>query len=99
MIRYKWYKAETSERVSDKIFEVLTTIFKDEFQIQFLNLLSYVTADFDFITLLSTLGMPKGQLISKCLFGVFTSSKTQTKNRLTTMIPQVKLFLLVFWEN
>ena len=42
----------------------------------------------------------KGQLISKCLFGVFNSPKKQTKKfDFTTMVTQVELFLFVFWEN
>ena len=39
----------------------------------------------------------KGQLISKGRFGILNSSKKQTKNlNLSTMIPQVALFLFVF---
>ena len=42
----------------------------------------------------------KGQLISKCLFGLFNRSKKRTKQfDLTTMIPQVDLFSFVFWKN
>ena len=42
----------------------------------------------------------KGQLISKCLFGIFNSSrKKPTKFDFTTMVLQVKMFLFVFWEN
>ena len=42
----------------------------------------------------------KGQLISKCLFGIFNSRKKQTKKfDFTTMVPQVELFWLVFWEK
>ena len=42
----------------------------------------------------------KGQLISKCLFCVFNSSKKRTKKfNLTTIIPQVELFWFVFWKN
>ena len=42
----------------------------------------------------------KGQLFSKCLFGVFNSSKkTNKKFNLTTMVSQVELFLFVFWKN
>ena len=42
----------------------------------------------------------KGQLISKCLFGTFNSLKKQRKKfDFTTMVPQVELFSLVFWEN
>ena len=42
----------------------------------------------------------KGQLISKCLFGIFKSPKKRTKKfDFTTMVPQVELFLCVFWEN
>jgi hypothetical protein len=42
-------------------------------------------------------GGTKGQLISKCLFGVFTSPKKQTKKfDFTAMVPQVELFLFVF---
>ena len=42
----------------------------------------------------------KGQLISKCLFGIFNSPKKRTKKfDFTTMVPQVELFSFVFWEN
>ena len=42
----------------------------------------------------------EGQLISKCLFGVFNSSKKRTKKiALSTMIPQVKLFCVRFLEE
>ena len=42
-------------------------------------------------------GVFKGQLISKCFFGIFNSSKKRTKKfDLTTLIPQVELFLFVF---
>ena len=42
----------------------------------------------------------KGQLISKCLFGIFNSPKKRTKKfDFTTMVPQVELFLFTFWEN
>ena len=42
----------------------------------------------------------KGQLILKCLFGIFNSPKKGTeKFDFTTMVPQVELFSLVFWEN
>ena len=42
----------------------------------------------------------KVQLISKCFFGVFSSPKKLTKKfDLTTMVPQVKLFSFIFWEN
>ena len=42
----------------------------------------------------------KGQLISKCLFGIFNSPKKQTKKfNFTTMVPQVVLFSFVFREN
>ena len=42
----------------------------------------------------------KDQLISKCLFGIFNSSKKRTKKfDLTAMVPQVKLFSFVFWKN
>ena len=42
----------------------------------------------------------KGQLISKCLFCIFNSSqKRMSKFDITTMVPQVELFLFVFWEN
>ena len=42
----------------------------------------------------------KGQLISKCLFSIFNSSKKQMiKFDFTTMVPQVKLFSFIFWEN
>ena len=42
----------------------------------------------------------KGQLISKCLFGVFNSPKKRTKKfDFTTIVPQVEMFSFVFWEN
>ena len=54
-----------------------------------------------FILLLFTfLCRAKGQLISKCLFGIFNFPKKQTKQLdFTTMVPQVELFLFIFWEN
>ena len=39
----------------------------------------------------------KGQLISKCLFGIFNSPKKRTKK--VDFIPQVKLFRLFFGES
>ena len=45
----------------------------------------------------SSSGLPKGQLISKCLFGIFNSPKKERKEiDFTTMVPQVELFLFVF---
>ena len=42
----------------------------------------------------------KGQLISKCFLGSSISSKKQTNEfDFTTMIPQVDLFLFVFWRK
>ena len=42
----------------------------------------------------------KGQLISKGLFGILNSSKKQMKKfNFATMIPQVDLFLFVFWKK
>ena len=42
----------------------------------------------------------KGQLISKCLFGIFNSTKKRTKKTyLSTMVPQVELFSFVFSKN
>jgi hypothetical protein len=42
----------------------------------------------------------KGQLISKCIFGILNSPKKRRKKlNFTTMVPQVKLFLFVFLEN
>ena len=42
----------------------------------------------------------KGQLISKCLFGIFNSPKKRTKKfDFTTIVPQVKLVSFVFCEN
>ena len=42
----------------------------------------------------------KGQLISKCLFGIFNSPKKWTKKIIfTAMVTQVELFSFVFWEN
>jgi hypothetical protein len=39
----------------------------------------------------------KGQLISKCLFGIINSPKKRTKKLdFTTMVPQVELFSFVF---
>ena len=44
--------------------------------------------------------LPKGQLISKCIFGIFISPKKRTKKfDFTTMVPQVELFSFVFREN
>ena len=43
---------------------------------------------------------PKGQLISKCLFGIFNSPKKRTRKLdFTTMVPQVELFSFVFGDN
>ena len=37
--------------------------------------------------------MPKGHLISKCLFGIFNSPQKRTKKfDFTIMVPQVELF-------
>ena len=42
----------------------------------------------------------KGQLILKCLFGIYNSPQKLTKKfDFTTMVPQVELFPFVFWEN
>ena len=42
----------------------------------------------------------KGQLISKCLFGIFNSPKKRPKNfDFTTIVLKVELFSFVFWEN
>ena len=42
----------------------------------------------------------KGQLFSKCPFGIFNSAKNRTKKfDLTTMVPQVELFQFVFLKN
>ena len=42
----------------------------------------------------------KGQLISKCLLGIFNSTKKRTKKfDFTTMVPEVELFSFVFWES
>ena len=42
----------------------------------------------------------KGQLISKCLFGIFNFAKKRMKKfNLTNMVPQINLFLFVFWKN
>ena len=42
----------------------------------------------------------KGQLISKCLFGIFNSPKKRAKKfDFTTMVPQVELFSFIFWES
>ena len=44
--------------------------------------------------------LAKGQLISKCFFGVIDFlQKTNERIRLTTMITQVDLFLFVFGGN
>ena len=44
--------------------------------------------------------VPKGQLISKCLFGIFNSPNKQTKKiDFTAKVPQVELFLFGFGEN
>ena len=40
----------------------------------------------------------KGQLISKCPFGIFNSPKKRTKkSNFTTIVPQVELFSFVFF--
>ena len=42
----------------------------------------------------------KGQVISKCIFGIFNSPKKRTKKIVfTTMLPHVELFSFDFWEN
>ena len=47
----------------------------------------------------------KGQLIFKCLFGVFNSvllqfsPKTNENFDFNTMVPQVEVFSFVLWEN
>ena len=42
----------------------------------------------------------KGQLILKCLFGIFNTPKNLMKEfDFTTMVPQVELFPFIFWEN
>ena len=42
----------------------------------------------------------KGQLISKCLFGILKFPQKWTKKfNFTTMEPQIELFLFAFWEN
>ena len=42
----------------------------------------------------------KGQLISKCLLGIFNSSKKRAKQfALTMMVPQVELFSFVVLEE
>ena len=44
--------------------------------------------------------LTKGQLILKCLFGIFNSPKKRTeKFNCTTMVPQVELSSFIFWEN
>ena len=43
-----------------------------------------------------TLSPAKGQLISKCLFGAFNSSKQIRPNY---YVPQVELFSFVFWKK
>ena len=40
-----------------------------------------------------------GQLITKCLFGIFNSPKKLTKKFDYSMVSLVELFLFVFWEN
>ena len=44
---------------------------------------------------------PESQLITKCPFGVFNSSKKTNEKNLTysTTIPYVKLFSFVFWKE
>ena len=55
---------------------------------------------FVFLLLFTFLCRAKGQLISKCLFGIFNFPKKRTKKfNFTTMVPQVELFSFVFWEN
>ena len=42
----------------------------------------------------------KGQIISKANYGILNSSKKQTNQfNCTTIIPQVDLFLFVFWRK
>ena len=44
--------------------------------------------------------LSKGQLISKCPFVIFNSSKKRMKKfNLTTMIPQIDLFSFIFLEE
>ena len=44
--------------------------------------------------------LSKGQLISKCLFGIFNSPKKRTKQiDFTAMAPQIELSSNVLWEN
>ena len=40
---------------------------------------------------------PKGQLISKCLLGIFKMKKKSIY--ISTMVTEVELFLFVFWKN
>ena len=44
---------------------------------------------------------PKGQLISKCIFGIFNPPKNRTKKKFdfTTIVTQVELLPFTFWEN
>ena len=46
--------------------------------------------------ILGIAGSTKSKLISKCLLGVFNSSKKQTKEPNSTMIPQVNFFRSFF---
>ena len=47
-----------------------------------------------------TISHSKGQLISKCLFGIFNSPKKWTKKfNFNPTVTQVELFSFVFWEN
>ena len=53
-----------------------------------------------FLTYTMNFDCSKGQLISKSLFGIFNSPKKRTKKfGFKNMVPQVKLFSFVFWEN
>ena len=52
------------------------------------------------IVVILLVGVDKGQLISKCHFGIFNSPKKRTKKfDFTTIVPHVELFSFVFWEN
>ena len=78
-----------------------------QFTVNFLitrkNIASYQAQLIEFVNsmkqLTSLFILPKGQLISKGLFGILNSSKKRTKKfDLTTMILQLELFSFVFWK-
>ena len=88
--RRKWYKRA--------ILQGILNLYIDSTSLHFNN------RELIFMTVKNhkeiKISIDKGQLISKCLFGIFNCPKKQTKKfNFTIMVPKVKLFLFVFWEN